>query len=332
MIPQVFLQTVSTRLHLGNFEESLPRQIALVACVFLVMLSVTWLVLIRVYGLEAPPAEVYGERGKPARDWLATLTCASVVLCVVQVSLGYSVHSLTLLADVGHSANDTLMYALAFFVEMVKMRFGQMALTRSFVALLDGVSAIFSVFVVTSTTALAVMTAIERLRQHPLEQTDQGTVGMALIFFSSLTLVVGVGMLYLHAQWSTGTARSTGEGHPLLAETDCLPCEAEGMRPMDILHTIFHPGCDNQCMVTKGETGAADLNLNMYGVLLHLTTDVLRTFVMLVAGLLAISGTVSNRLDSVASLVVGGCVLLGSLALVFVTCQRFYRFWCETSI
>jgi len=66
--------------------------------------------------------------------------------------------------------------------------------------------------------------------------------------------------------------------------------------------------------------------LNVYGVLLHLGADVLRTLVMLITGIAGF--TVARgveHLDSIASLVVGGCVLIGSLGLLFATVRKVFR-------
>merc|ERR1712066_757916 len=84
---------------------------------------------------------------------------------------------------------------------------------------------------------------------------------------------------------------------------------------LKILHMAFHPGCkDQECAIDHGDTtclgrgdetvssdaaaleeeNAADarqpVNLNVRGALLHLATDVIRSIVMFVAGILVLIG------------------------------------------
>lgn len=59
-------------------------------------------------------------------------------------------------------------------------------------------------------------------------------------------------------------------------------------------------------------------NLNVYGAMLHLATDVLRSVVVFTAGLLIVLGVLHDpeHTDSVCALLVGVCVLAGSAMLI----------------
>lgn len=98
------------------------------------------------------------------------------------------------------------------------------------------------------------------------------------------------------------------------------------------LHAAFHPGCDlsggcqsSSCgppagaaTATVPEATQAEENLNVYGALLHLVTDVLRSVVIFVAGVLVQCKLLGDaeRADAACSLVVSACVVCGSAALL----------------
>jgi len=116
------------------------------------------------------------------------------------------------------------------------------------------------------------------------------------------------------------------------------------------LHSAFHPGCDAGCLLSGGDAAAAGLgsgdaaevsattslpapllqpgssapsaehaeNLNVHGALLHLLTDVIRSFVILGAGVLVQCGAFADaaRADALCALLVSACVVAGSLALL----------------
>jgi len=70
------------------------------------------------------------------------------------------------------------------------------------------------------------------------------------------------------------------------------------------------------------ETTAAvkrEKNLNLYGATLHLATDVVRSIIVLITGLLLRCGILTDvaRTDAVTALVVGICVLVGSAAFFY---------------
>lgn len=114
------------------------------------------------------------------------------------------------------------------------------------------------------------------------------------------------------------------------------------------LHQAFHPNCaDDACPLgttasasvgeTPGSGGSQEVellergeasvkiqpdpeedNLNLYGALLHLFTDVLRSVVIFVAGVLVQCGAVRNpaKTDAICALIVSACVVAGSAALL----------------
>lgn len=126
---------------------------------------------------------------------------------------------------------------------------------------------------------------------------------------------------------------------------------------MDFLHKAFHPSCDltgcsagctpaatasqsdvpiagstvkllSTSAVTTGapestltstpEVDDAEDNLNVYGALLHVATDVLRSVIIFVAGSLMHSGLITDafRADAICSLLVCACVACGSLPIL----------------
>jgi Co/Zn/Cd efflux system component len=295
----------------GGVENLVPMNITLLAVAFVVLLCVSWIVLART---EKSGEEVKDttQTDSRATGWLAAVTLASACLCVVQLYLGYAASSLTLLADVGHSASDVLTFALAYFVEVAKVRFGRVTVTVGFVMWVDCASACFSVLIISFSTIVAMVEAWERLSSN-VETGNGVRKSLALVFFSLLTLFTGLVMLFLKFTDAEQT-------DPSMCQTTC--CAQSGA--LDMLHGVVHPGGCRECLTEVREQ--VDENLNVYGVLLHLGADVLRTLVMLITGIAGF--TVARgveHLDSIASLVVGGCVLIGSLGLLFVTVRKVLR-------
>jgi len=98
---------------------------------------------------------------------------------------------------------------------------------------------------------------------------------------------------------------------------------------LNLLHQAFHPNCqgcdldksseETQIITgTKQQTEPAGENMNVYGALLHLIADVVRSIVILVVGLLVQFRFLGDtaRADAVCSLVVSTCVVCGSLPLL----------------
>jgi len=98
---------------------------------------------------------------------------------------------------------------------------------------------------------------------------------------------------------------------------------------LTLLHKAFHPNCEG-CHLeknseeppsitgTKQQTESIRENLNVYGAMLHLIADVVRSTVILVVGLLVQFRFLGNttRADAVCALVVSTCVVCGSLPLL----------------
>lgn len=309
---------------------------------------------------KTPPA-----RQGSMLSWLALLVAASIFLLAVQLLLGHVAHSLTLLADAGHSAADTVMYGFAYLVERGKLQLGGAPLGGPYVVLMDAASALLSVLVVFATTLLAMAAAAEQLELNVVDGSDSTLVGPALTVFSCLSVSTGLALLWVQRRWAAAASAREAcerkrrpddddEEAPLLQHSKacgpssralhasagdgedglCCPCDPllqdtspgpDGFGSM--LHSVLHPGCD-QCMVVRpaARGDAADdeaelPNLNVSGATLHIATDVVRTLVMLLMGVLVTTGAVSrrSRADEICTLAVGSCVLLGSVALLSAT-------------
>eukprot|EP00929_Paragymnodinium_shiwhaense_P109259 TRINITY_DN75648_c0_g1_i1.p1 TRINITY_DN75648_c0_g1~~TRINITY_DN75648_c0_g1_i1.p1 ORF type:complete len:525 (+),score=128.33 TRINITY_DN75648_c0_g1_i1:100-1674(+) len=128
----------------------------------------------------------------------------------------------------------------------------------------------------------------------------------------------------------------------------------QGSSHMQLLHMAFHPGCQTGCTHTgkagnrplppaspQDDSGAAameaaaaaalaaldssELNLNVAGALLHVCTDVVRSIVIMVVGALVFLRVMSDpyKADAGCAIVVGGCVILGSSAMVYGIVKKF---------
>jgi len=109
-----------------------------------------------------------------------------------------------------------------------------------------------------------------------------------------------------------------------------LPRQRTSEDRMDWLHMAFHPGCSHGRCNHGGRTAlppsAGDkseepaTNLNVHGALLHVATDVFRSLVIFVAGVLIQMGILRDAAwaDAVCAILVGCCVILGSAAMIRV--------------
>jgi len=112
------------------------------------------------------------------------------------------------------------------------------------------------------------------------------------------------------------------------AETGALPSRQQTAEDrLEWLHMAFHPGCSHGTC-NHGHAAASPLtddkseehvtNLNVYGALLHVATDVLRSMIIFVAGILVQIGVLKDAAwaDAVCALFVGFFVILGSAAMI----------------
>mmetsp|Transcript_41504 Transcript_41504/g.96566 ORF Transcript_41504/g.96566 Transcript_41504/m.96566 type:complete len:420 (-) Transcript_41504:136-1395(-) len=83
---------------------------------------------------------------------------------------------------------------------------------------------------------------------------------------------------------------------------------------LNLVHQIVHPGCGR-----RDGQGAQEHNLNVFGAVLHLVADVLRSVAILIVAIFIQMGWVSDPADAdaVCALFVAAFVLLGSLTLFF---------------
>jgi len=114
------------------------------------------------------------------------------------------------------------------------------------------------------------------------------------------------------------------------------------------LHQAFHPGCDpSGCHLSGGAAASTEAsvnadggrpapeeNLNVSGALLHLVADVLRSLVILVAGVLLQCGlfTDAAKVDAVCALTVSALIIAGSLAMVRDVVTALCRSFCRREV
>mmetsp|Transcript_45478 Transcript_45478/g.83228 ORF Transcript_45478/g.83228 Transcript_45478/m.83228 type:complete len:380 (+) Transcript_45478:191-1330(+) len=294
--------------------------------------------------------------------WLGCLAAASFVLLGLQLLLGWWADCLSLMADSAHSMADCAMYFFAFLLEFVKVRFGEVHL-RS-IRWMDRVSGLFSIIVVMLTSIMVTIQALMRLNTDvplsPEKRASEVLIGPALLIFATVTLVTNMALVYAQYTWSRqaqeeeeqmvhGGSDIIDENGPLLGalgRTGAAPqkgkklCAAyrgqrcrqavckdiscqdheQKSRCAYVLHQLLHPGCSSVHHATE----ECEENLNLSGVNLHLLTDVVRTFLMLAAGILVVCNVVADqrRIDAACSCFVCLCVVVGSLALLASFCRK----------
>jgi len=328
------------------------------------------------------PEKVMGDvpEDSSTLGWLAALVVTSLLLLILQLTLGFATGALTLIADSAHTAADTVSYAFSWFVERAKRSAGmaESEKAKRDAARFDAVSAVFSVLIVLGTSVCATFDAVRRLRRGAnegaaLAKQDPGLIGPALLCFAILSTAANCGLLVLHrrrALAATSHRATEPSTAPPPLELDeepeledelfmCSPCLPAAATPAQIpvqverssgstqksqeksarrtaqiawLHQAFHPSCkDADCAAPKtGDGSAAEAsmddsadtdeksNLNLYGAVLHLLTDVLRSLVILVVGMLVQIGFISDAAsaDAICAIIVSICILVGSLALL----------------
>lgn len=154
-----------------------------------------------------------------------------------------------------------------------------------------------------------------------------------MIAFSCFSTTVNATLLAARYVGPLAPPDQDSELQPLLAPKVPSPVVSAGRRErprrgrnprMQMLHDAFHPGCrdpgcdDSSCAKGDEVPSSWSANLNVYGALLHLATDVIRSIVVLVAGVLVQSGLLKDaaRTDAICALVVGFCVFAGSAAFL----------------
>mmetsp|Transcript_12267 Transcript_12267/g.27842 ORF Transcript_12267/g.27842 Transcript_12267/m.27842 type:complete len:375 (+) Transcript_12267:173-1297(+) len=289
--------------------------------------------------------------------WLAFLTAASFMLFGLQVLLGWWADCLSLMADSAHSMADCAMYFFAFLLEFVKVRFGEAQL--KLIPWMDRVSGLFSMIVVMLTSIMVTIQAVMRLRTaaplSPESKANEELIGPALLIFATVTIATNALLVYAQYQWSkqaqeeeeqlvrrgndaieeTGPllgASRRGKSAPRLCEykQNCggAGCKDVACKDHDqksscahLVHQFLHPGCSSVHHATEQQ---CEQNLNLSGVNLHLLTDLVRTFLMLAAGVLVMCNVVADQrhIDAACSCFVCLCVVIGSLALLSNVCSK----------
>lgn len=282
-------------------------------------------------------------------QWMVALTAATGALLVVQVLLGVSIGALSLLADSAHGAADLGSYTLATFVEYFKFRFGSESINSRAAAQLDRASAGFSILVVMATSICVCAEATERLMSH--DHVVENGLGSAMMVVAGLGFVMNGTLLALRGwlqqemegpavlaappapeppaapiRQSARRQASAAQKAQQKAPRFCVPSKASsGQSLRQSLHAAFHPGClghgeDDSCSVQGCSIGH---NLNLYGVVLHVGSDVARTLLMFVAGAMVRAGLFKNSaaVDAVCACFIAGMVTLGSVWLLGVACR-----------
>jgi Co/Zn/Cd efflux system component len=117
-------------------------------------------------------------------------------------------------------------------------------------------------------------------------------------------------------------------------------------KQMAFLHQAFHPNCnDADCSASHNITSVPapdasnseivekeESNLNLYGAVLHLLTDVLRSLVILVVALLVEFGVIRDApsADAICAIAVSLCIILGCVPLLRAAGTTLYRAWRPT--
>jgi Co/Zn/Cd efflux system component len=315
----------------------------------LVALYFGWLVWRLVDTSGASPPRPAAARWPRSLQWMVALTVGTACLLGVQVLLGISIGALALLADSAHGAADFASYMLASFVEYFKFRFGADAITARASAQLDQASAGFSVLIVMATSICVCAEAARSLRAAEPQGPKDG-LGSAMLVVAALGMALNGSLLALK-MWMGSRPSSPDaapnaplpEGPPAPLPEDVpqdapardrrAPRKGSGARVPRVstpgggsdmrlsLHDAFHPGCRNgQCAIPGC---GAEHNLNEYGVVLHVATDVARTFLMVIAGALLKAGVFKNSayVDAVCAWMIAGCVTLGSVWMLGIACR-----------
>jgi len=248
--------------------------------------------------------------------WLAWLTAATIALLIVQIVLGVLTHTLLLLADSAHGAADAATYVLAAFVEYTKYSFGRRSVSRKVRDYIDQASALFSVSVVVVTSvAVAVEASLRMWRRDGKEDIE--SLGTAVLVVACLGACLNLSLLWVHSKMSSnGHVEDATQGRGGRRRREETDNHGTGSLKLS-LHAVLHPGCGS-CTSTSSDTQAAQgQNFNVYGVLLHVCTDVVRTLLLVVVGVLVRCGVLkdADRVDAISSIIICGCVTLGSVWL-----------------
>jgi len=271
-------------------------------------------------------------------QWMVALTVATAALLALQVLLGASIGALALLADSAHGAADFASYTLATFVEYFKFRFGAQSINARAAAQLDRASAGFSILVVMATSVCCFAEATGRLTAA--EPVVENGLGSSMMVVAALGFALNGGLLALRSWMQEqqppeppeppeppaalprqSSRRSAANKAPAKTRF-CTP--GKGSEMSKSLHAVFHPGClghgEDGCSIQSCNAGH---NLNLYGVVLHVASDVARTLLMFIAGALVRGGIFRNSaaVDAVCSCLIAGCVTLGSLWLIGAVCR-----------
>lgn len=264
--------------------------------------------------------------------WLGELLLATFLIFAAQLTLGLLVRSLTLLADAAHVFADVISYGFSYGIERAKVRAG----TGPQVAdRLDALSAAFSAALVIGTSLYAAVDAGQRLqREGPVAAagSEASAVGPALLGFAVASFAANAALALLQSRRRLAGPRAVEPPPPHpppppVAEDRPRRGRARPSRTPERvawLHAAFHPSCDpTTCGASAPPApgGAAPpeaVNLNVDGALLHLLADVLRSVVILIAGLLLQCGVIRDaaHADVVCALVVSVLIVLGSVVML----------------
>jgi Co/Zn/Cd efflux system component len=271
--------------------------------------------LSRANDVEPPPMAQSDEAWPAQLRWLIWLVVLTAVVLVVQLVLGYWTKALVLVADAAHGAADCASYFLAALLEYLKHHFGKNSIDAKVARRLDKASACFSILIVLATSLVAAVTAglqLSHANTNPGE-AEEVNLGGAMTIIACLGLAVNATLLIVQRSCISKAESPAQEVHsPRAARRKDTQARTKRWKciPNISLHQAFHPGCQDSKCAGQGES-----NLNLYGVILHVGTDVLRTALLLIIGILVQHGVLGGNLskvDAICSFVILGFVVLGS--------------------
>eukprot|EP00928_Gymnodinium_smaydae_P000537 TRINITY_DN10203_c1_g2_i2.p1 TRINITY_DN10203_c1_g2~~TRINITY_DN10203_c1_g2_i2.p1 ORF type:complete len:425 (+),score=54.80 TRINITY_DN10203_c1_g2_i2:68-1342(+) len=172
---------------------------------------------------SAEESEIRACPRAPHMRWLRLLACSSFGLLLLQLVLGYSAHSLTLLADSAHSAADVVVYAFAFYAEGLK-RDSEGDTVQTKVLWIDVMSAFLTLSAAVVPCVFAMYTAAgvlgwsdnsKRTGQsgNVFAETASIAMGGAMLAFAVISMFTNVSLMLYHL-WTNASEKSEATPEP----------------------------------------------------------------------------------------------------------------------
>jgi len=213
-------------------------------------------------------------------------------------------------------------YVAAYVAEKVKRELSRRAGGSAYAAKLDLFVGVMSMLLVAGLAFNTMWQAWEAFGPNGRTEAAQGSrlVGPALLSFSITSLAAKGGLLFL---------RFRGDHKPSSAHACSEACSAspatcpaggplglnrQTQTPPENQPQDIFPGCLDQSPTSNEDQMHKD-SLILFGVTLHLATDVIRMVLVMLVGLLLQVGNVTDvsKADAVCAWVVGAWLLLGPI-------------------